>query len=764
MNKCLIISMFLTVLLSVYPELYTNDTIQVSNDFVVEKNEGEARKASVKGRIIITNYDGVDASRTIPVPAKEFPQFKTGYPIIDILYDMAIEEIKLNTNTSGFFVAGEKWNQAWTRDMSYAIFLGLSSVFNKTSIDSLRTRIYNGNILQDTGTGGSYPISTDRMSWVMAAYETALASKDMVFYNEVYNVSKKAMLQDIELVFDTAKNLFKGEQSFLDWREQTYPRWMTPGDIGESFALGTNVNHFIALSILSNMASTLGLSEDKNMWDRYKKLNQEGINTHLWSEEKNHWAAYLINGVFPSLYEGYETLGVSLAILSDLKDTSSDILNRLNPLSYGLSVVSPQLKGIPPYHNNSVWPFVQGYRGLSAAKLKDMKVFSDEFFTLVRSGALFLTFKENLVASNGNKKGTQINSDRQLWSVASYLGFVYRGLIGMSYSSSGIHFNPVKPQSMTNPVILKNFTYRDATIDVEVIGTGCDIESILVNGKKQPDDYILPINASGTFSIKITLKKGADSIDKPHIYDASSEIKVIDSLVLSEEKNKLLLKWTGVKDKEYLVFKNGQLFKKIKATQLEIAKEKSPVEYSVAEDNGVLPVLKGNPVWTENKKGIIISEVEQSFVKGGEISVDVVQKNVKPTIGAVLLKDFNRFSHNGKAYIEKWGGATDDFIEFTLKASSDGDYLLRWRFMNGGPVNTGEKCSIKELSINSVFQRFIYFPHTGNWREWQFTSPIVVHLNKGANTIKIYNSSKTYSQKEYYPIINIDLLKAEFFK
>ena len=54
--------------------------------------------------------------------------------------------------------------------------------------------------------------------------------------------------------------LYRGETSFLDWREQSYPRW-TANDVGfiaQSFALSTNVLQYRALRLGERLARERG--------------------------------------------------------------------------------------------------------------------------------------------------------------------------------------------------------------------------------------------------------------------------------------------------------------------------------------------------------------------------------------------------------------------------------------------------------------------------------------------------------------------------
>ena len=48
-----------------------------------------------------------------------------------------------------------------------------------------------------------------------------------------------------------------GEQSFLDWREQTYPRWAAfdPARIADSRAASTNLLHLHALEVAAALAA-----------------------------------------------------------------------------------------------------------------------------------------------------------------------------------------------------------------------------------------------------------------------------------------------------------------------------------------------------------------------------------------------------------------------------------------------------------------------------------------------------------------------------
>ena len=72
----------------------------------------------------------------------------------------------------------------------------------------------------------------------------------------------------------------------------------------------------------------------------------------------------------------------------------------------GLPPVYPQTPAIVPYHNRSVWPFVQAFWNLAAAKLDDGDALLAGMSSIARSTALLLTNKENFVLESGDPAGT----------------------------------------------------------------------------------------------------------------------------------------------------------------------------------------------------------------------------------------------------------------------------------------------------------------------------------------------------------------------
>ena len=150
---------------------------------------------------------------------------------------------------------------------------------------------------------------------------------------------------------------------------------------------------------------------------------------------------------------------------------------------FGISCIYPQIPGIPPYHNDAVWPFVQSFWALAAARAGNEASLTESMAAIYRPAALFLTNKENFVAGNGDFAGTQINSSNMLWSLSGSLGLVYKMLFGMHYEADRLVFQPFVPQAFQGRRSLTNFKYRKAVLDIDLQGFGNAIKTITLDGK-----------------------------------------------------------------------------------------------------------------------------------------------------------------------------------------------------------------------------------------------------------------------------------------
>jgi len=343
------------------------------------------------------------------------------------------------------FETGEKWPYVWTRDLSYSVDLGLWRYDAARSRNGLLFKLSGVRAkdvpqglypMQDTGSGGSWPISTDRIVWFLGARHLL---DDKPFADKVWQALNDTLAQDREYAFDARLGLYRGETSFLDWREQTYPEWTKDNVvfIGQSFALSTNVLHYEALRLAARMASQRGDKRAQQYATQADALKQ-AINAHFWRADRGMYMSYIGGDGLP--VEAYDLLGLSLAITSGVADEvrARSSLEHYPAWPAGSPVIWPERADQPIYHNRAIWPFVSAYALRAARKMDDPKLIAFEIESIMRGAALAGSNMENyeLVTQathvdEGKLSGPVVDSKRQLWSVAGYLDVVTEGVFGL---------------------------------------------------------------------------------------------------------------------------------------------------------------------------------------------------------------------------------------------------------------------------------------------------------------------------------------------
>ena len=353
------------------------------------------------------------------------------------------------------FQTGARWPYVWTRDVSFAADLALSRLDPVRTRQSLRFKLSTARdghtpglfVAQDTGSGGSWPISSDRVVWFLGARGLL---DDAAFAEQVWQALQATIAQDRQYVFDASTGLYRGETSFLDWREQTYPGW-TAQDvrfIGESYALSTNVLQYQALRLAQRLADQHGDARAAQ-YGQWADALRTQIDARFWREDWGQYLSYLgpaggrdAQGVGQSLLPvaKVDLLGLSLGVLADVfpMERARRALANYPITPAGSPVVWPQAADQPIYHNRAIWPFVSAYALRAARRLDDAPRIALEVESILRGAALAGSNMENyemlsqaVHVDDGALSGPVVNSQRQLWSVAGFLAMVREGVFGV---------------------------------------------------------------------------------------------------------------------------------------------------------------------------------------------------------------------------------------------------------------------------------------------------------------------------------------------
>lgn len=645
----------------------------------------------------------------------DFPQFKSDFVLANAIYNMSLEEMIKAVEPDSTFRTGKEWAGVWTRDISYSIILSMAHLQPQVAKNSLLKKVNKKKrIIQDTGTGGAYPASTDRMIWAVAALEVYTATGDHDWLELAYQVVKNSIEDDLHNCYDPLTGMVKGESSFLDWREQTYPKWMQPADIFESECLGTNAAHFQANKVLSLMAKTLHQTDIAKKHEAIAEKIKSGINKWLWLPEKGYYAQFLYGRNHKIVSPRSEALGEALCILFGIADKqkSASIIASVPQTEFGISCIFPQIPNIPPYHNNAVWPFVQTYWALAAAKAGNENAVIESIKSIYRPAALFLTNKENFVADNGDYAGTQINSSNMLWSLSGNLALIQKLVFGISFQADSLLFQPFVPSLYKGTKTLSNFKYRKSILDIQLVGTGNSIQSFLVDGIIQAT-HKLPANIQGNHQILIQLSNqpiSSKSINKTINYTT------VAAPLMNLENHKL--SWNAVEGAAaYKILLNGIFIGNTNSTNYPIIANRYGEYQVIALDKKQVPSFASEPLGYYDTQTSITLDAETS----------------NP------ISNLNYQGFNGKGFVET-SKTINPSILFQVAIKEDGLYAIDFRYSNGnGPTNTENKCAIRTLLINNQMKGTIILPQRGTkeWSNWGFSNKVQTSLKKGNYQIEL---------------------------
>ena len=666
--------------------IYENDSYTMYADRIVQ---GEYTGVAESPYKIVSNLDGEEYVWEKKNDLSTYPVLETPYLIEETAYNIGVDESVNAVEPDGTLRTGTEWGGVWTRDVSYSIIHSMSFIQTEAAKTSLMRKVNSkGEIVQDTGTGGAWPCSTDREIWVGAAWEIYKVTGDMEWLKTVYPIAKKSLEVDMRTVFESETDLVRGESSFIDWREQSYPTWMEPADIYDTKCLGTNMVFYIALTSAAEMGRILGDVETAQYFEEMAERIKKGINEHLWMDEEGYYAQYLGGRADDLLYTKSETLGEALAILYGVAegDRATRLSESLPIVDYGAPVFWPWIADQPPYHNQAVWPWVQAYWIHACAKVGNEHGVLHGVGAVWRAVMMYATNKENYVADTGNWRGTQINSSNMLWCLAGNISITFKLLMGMEFGADQLNFAPVVPENLKADRTVRNFHYRNATLDVTVSGYGDIIKSFKLDGQKM-SEAVVPGNLEGHHTVEIEMSNSFKK-DLGVNYQPACWAPLMPVVTMAEGR----LSWAPVEGAVYYnVYAGGELVGLASTTEIIIEDEwKGDIQVVAVAQDGT-PSFPSKPININEKISVKLPETMLTKKNGTEFNV-------------------------------------------TVNVPEAGQWFLTWNYANGtGPVNTDNNCGIRMLYVDGVKTGINIFPHRGTneWDNWGWTIPEKLELSKG---------------------------------
>ncbi|MEM8896183.1 MAG: hypothetical protein AAGC88_16515 [Bacteroidota bacterium] len=144
------------------------------------------------------DYADKEWNLTQDVSAK--PKYESDQPLVDALFNLSLEEAILNIEPDSTLRTGAKWGGVWTRDVSYSILLSFAYHEPEVAKISLLRKVNRDRIIQDTGSGGAYPVSSDRTTWALAAWELYKTTGDQEWLKTAHDVIKNTLEDDAKVL------------------------------------------------------------------------------------------------------------------------------------------------------------------------------------------------------------------------------------------------------------------------------------------------------------------------------------------------------------------------------------------------------------------------------------------------------------------------------------------------------------------------------------------------------------------------------------
>jgi hypothetical protein len=640
-----------------------------------------------------------------------FPQLRSNARLVDALYRMSLEELTQLVRDDGALLAGARWPGVWTRDVAFSSVLALAVAAPDAVRKSLLAKVDSaGRIIQDTGTGGSWPVSTDRTTWALAAWELYAVTGDRDWLRRAYDIIRRSVEADRHAIMDPATGLALGETSFMDWREQSYPRWMEPRDIARSAAVGSNVVHYATYRILADMANALG--EPPERWARAADRLQGAINTELWQPGPGWYAEYRYGRAFPTLSPRPDALGEALAVIYGVAghERAARVTARTPLVEFGAPTFWPYIPNMTKYHNGALWPFVNAFWTWASAEAGNTAATEHGLASIYRPAALFLTNKENMVAPTGHFDGTVLNSDRQLWSVAGNLATQYRVLFGMRFRADRLVLAPMVPRAHAGERTLSNLRYRGAKLTITVRGFGDGVASVRIDGRAAERAEV-PATLTGEHAVEIEMngRWPAGTIHRvANRWAPETPVATLRGDVLS---------WTPVAGRaHYDIYRDGRKIAATAGTRTRLPPSARFAEYQVlAVDSAGAESFLSAPVRVE---------------PAGVVTV------ARPA-GAPLEHEHAGFTGAGYVRLTRTANTT---VRVPVRVACAAAYDVDARYANGnGPVNTDAKAAIRTLLVDGRDAGVLVMPQRGvnAWEDWGYGTTLRLDLAPGAHTLTL---------------------------
>jgi hypothetical protein len=710
----------------------TRDTIY-SQDFEKAKLEMDIHTSipahTLKIRLDEAPSNGGIYSVTVPLDAKQqtkysgwtstinaqttaMPAYDSKQNILNAIYNMSIEQVETVTPITPTLVASE----------CYDIALSLAYLQPNKSMETLKAMVVDSIIHCEEGEKSLASMCND-MIWAHAAWSVYCATGDKAWLSYAYKVIIKSLTKINEFATNRETGLYHALCPYtLRFASQYYPIWATASDAYETMPLIANAIIEHSYALLGQIADEFELNEDH---DTQASRLKDAINHRLWNETRGCYSQYLYGGVTSIVSPCVDNMGHAMAILWDIADDNrTEALIKETPITnYGVPLIYPNRAGVGTGLNNTVIPMVQAMWNLAAAKANNMG--------MLRRGMGALIFQQAMAASCNTccnaTTGEILDYGNPQGNAAGNLAMVFRVLAGMNFLPDGIELNPKVPVCFDGKKTITGFTYRSATLNITIKGTGDDFKKITLDGKTLDDNFING-DLEGEHDIVITMNDN---------YTGSGVTTVAEKMKVLPETPQWL--WDGY---------YGTNYNYTPTLGYQILINGEPT-YSMRDS--VLGTR--DTVTYRNYTIVAINKYGHSYISQPHYITSTARcyhfANLYPQLASSISLPVASSHHP----IE-----LDDStaINITVNVEEAGTYVFDVFYANGnGPQSWNQPCQLLQVLTNSHNQGVVTVTQLGEdqWMLMNYSSHLPIKLLKGKNILTLRRVKLLGEQQTTSPLL-----------
>lgn len=543
----------------------------------------------------------------------------------------------------------------------------------------------------DSGDVGSlrWPVMCASIEWALPALEIWKVSADEQWRDLCTGELKATLRRDRFLTFDKHLNLFRGATGTIV-RFRSLPS-MNAADFAAIYSFGANVDRIIAYDFIASSRPHAATLRDSLSL---------AVENCFWLPDRGFFSEILYQWPFPINLSACDNLAQGVAVVSgSVSEAAAAALIRNTPMlhnSFGPFYPEPAGGEISAQRR----ALAAGFWTVGAARVRNMRAFRYAFSMLALSTVT--------VPGTGD----------------IFRGAAIRGLFGINAGDSCLTVNPFVPEEFGDTHILRNFPYRDATIDLTVVGKGDVISTVTI------DDEVVeaprfPASLSGHHSMRIALAG---------ISSAASGIRFAANTVLPEAHV------PSVDAEGYVspgradgfdVYRNGELMQRIGGdVRYRLPAPGSPAFYSFV------------PIAGDSVAGI----AAPCIMRHGSSGIIRIKATSIARTGTRMFNHRSADKTLGKQFVES-SRFRNPRLQFEVNSNSGGRYLLQLVYLKGlGIVNPGRHYALRKILVDDRYTGLLVLPQLtpADWKPdikwWEFRGeslPLPIELHQGTNSISI---------------------------